>query len=233
MIPCSNCGTLNDVDARFCIHCGVSLENQKKAPKAKKQKKTGGPDFEEMGKKAGTVFEEKAKIFQKNMEDVGSRFERKIDRSGRHFENWYDRHFKVFGPLISSFVGLIIFRFAIEVLRITGRVNPVVFDVAGVLYYYLLALFFAMLLSNYTGYFSRHIHNYRWISPVFNTIAITIFVWVVVKVLAVVEIDLSTSPSMRIYPQIEPFIPTFFVLILVLQYVVLALSLSREHDSPR
>ena len=113
MVNCPKCGIINDDDATFCTKCGTSLKSDAASP-LERHAKMFAQDMEQMGKNLGESMTHAAKRIQADTRDMGKRFEQRVDHASKYMENWYDRTFGIFGPLLASFIFLIILRLAIN-----------------------------------------------------------------------------------------------------------------------
>ena len=231
-MSCPKCRTKNDDDAMFCTKCGVSLRTDV-ASSIERHAKRFAKDMEQTGKKVGKTMAQTAKKIQEETQERSHHIEQRINHASRYTENWYDKTFGVLGPLLSSFIFLIIFRLVILIVQsIQGTAEElrVMSAVAAVLLVYLLPLFGVTLLSNYTKYFSKKSYQFRLFSPLFHAITIVVILWIVEKILT----DLAerlTIPDMRTAAMnIEQLLPTIFVFILLLGYVILAMTMPHEPE---
>ncbi|MFH1013269.1 MAG: zinc ribbon domain-containing protein [Thermoplasmatota archaeon] len=229
MPNCPTCGTLNDDDAMFCTKCGTSLKSDAASP-IERHAMRFAQDMEQMGKNLGESMTHAAKRIQVDTRDMGKRFEQRVDQAGKHMENWYDRTFGVLGPLLASFVFLIILRLVIEIVRISGDEVPEMSTITAVILIYLLPLFGTTLLSNYTSYFARKSYKFRVFSPLFHSIALVIFLWIIAKILDTLRYRLQIAALGTAAVNIENSLPTVFVFFLLIGYVILAMTMPREQE---
>jgi hypothetical protein len=229
MLNCPKCGTQNDDDSMFCTKCGASLKSDAASP-IERHAKMFAQDMERMGKNLGDSVTHAASRIQGNSRDIGKRFEQRVDQAGKHMENWYDRTFGILGPLLASFLFLIILRLVIEIVRISGDKVPEMSTITAVILLYLLPLFGTTLLSNYTSYFARKSYKFRIFSPLFHSIALVIFLWIVAQILHTLRDSLQIEDLGTAAVNIENSLPTVFVFVLLIGYVVLAMNMSREQE---
>jgi predicted Na+-dependent transporter len=161
---------------------------------------------------------------------MGKRFEQRVDQAGKNLENWYDRTFGILGPLLASFLFLIILRLVIEIARISGDEVPEMNTITAVILIYLLPLFGTTLLTNYTSYFARKSYKFRIFSPLFHAIALVIFLWFVAEILDTLRYRLQNADLGTAAVDIENSLPTVFVFVLLIGYVILAMNMSREQE---
>ena len=231
MVYCSKCGKKNEDDAEFCSKCGAPLIKKFKEESTSFEKKVEdfAEDAEKLGDKTGKKVEEVAKRFGEAADEIGKRFEKKMDKAGKEFESWFDQTFGIARPLISSFFGLIILRFIIEVMARSVDDFPVLSDLSMFLYSYLLLFFVLMLLSSYNSYFySKYKKKYRWFSPFFSSIGFIILIWIVSKIFIILDNALDIPALAIIASFIENYIIAIFVFVLIIGYLVLMFRASTE-----
>jgi ribosomal protein L40E len=210
MTYCTKCGKKNDDDAEFCDKCGVSLDIKDKKDSIKKPTK-----------KTEKKIEKKAEEFGKSIEKAGMRFESKIDNSIKNFQKWYDNKFKLFGPLIWSFLGLIILRLIISGMNRSGDDIVVFGEIGDLLYSYLLIFFCLMLMNFYNSYLNRiYKKQYRYIYPAISTISCIVTLWIISKILIILDTHLAVPFLSSIANFIDEYIFVIFIVILVLSYFI-------------
>ncbi|MCJ7697940.1 MAG: zinc-ribbon domain-containing protein [Thermoplasmata archaeon] len=229
MPNCPKCGTQNDDDSMFCTKCGTSLKSDAASP-LERHAMRFAQDMEQMGKNLGESMTHAAKRIQVDSHDMGKRIEQRVDLASKHIESWYDRTFGVLGPLLASFIFLIILRLVIEIVRISRDEVPEMSTITAVILIYLLPLFCTTLLSNYTSYFSRKSFKFRIFSPLFHSIALVIFLWIIAKILDTLRYRLQIAALGTAAVNIENSLPTVFVFFLLIGYVILAMRMPREQE---
>ena len=229
MPNCLKCGTQNDDDSMFCMKCGTSLKSDAATP-LERHAMRFAQDMEQMGKNLGESMTHAAKRIQVDTRDMGKRIEQRVDLASKHMESWYDRTFGILGPLLASFVFLIILRLVIEIVRISGDEVPEMSTITAVILIYLLPLFGTTLLSNYTSYFARKFNKFRVFSPLFYSIALVIFLWIVAEILDTLRYRLQNAALGTAAVNIENSLPTVFVFFLLIGYVILAMTMPREQE---
>ena len=220
MTYCTKCGKKNDDDAEFCSKCGAELDTNNKETSIKKHPK-----------KTEKLIEEKAEEFGRSIEKAGIRFENKFENSVKDFQKWYDNKFKLFGPLIWSFLGLIILRVIIELMNRSGDDIVVLGEIGDFLYTYLLILFGLMLLNLYNSYLNRiYKQQYRLISPAISTISFAVTLWLISKILKILDNNLDVPFFTSIANFIDEFLIIIFIAVLVLSYcfVLFIIPFSKE-----
>lgn len=258
MVVCGKCGKKNSADAEYCTKCGNNLGTKIYNVKRKEQVDTFTKEIQKSGRKTGKSIEHAAKTFgdeaeefgrrvgrkaektgreiemkmrkvDRHIEERGHHIERRIDRASKGFDSWYNRTFGIFGPLLSSLVGLIILRLIVEVFRIQGHIVPVLVDVGNALYSYIVLIFVMMVLSSYTTYVSRRYKPFRWVSPILTAIVVTTTLWVVEQILLVNhsygEESIAEAASL-----IGKYLPTIFVFVVVIGYVVQVMRTTWDTD---
>jgi len=229
MLNCPKCGTQNDDDSMFCTKCGASLKSDAASP-IERHAKMFAQDMEHMGKNLGDSVTHAAKRIQGDSRDIGKRFEQRVDQAGKHMENWYDNTFGIIGPLVASFTFLIVFRLAIAVLEIPSVQTPDTNKVAAILLVYILPLFTVTLLSNYTKYFARKSYKFKVFSPLFHAITFILFLWIIAKILYDVSVRFAISDMRTAAVSIENSLPTIFVFVLLIGYVILFMTMPRDQE---
>lgn len=229
MTNCPKCGAKNDDDAAFCTNCGISLHSDV-ASTIERHAKQFAKDMEQMGKKAGDHMVQTAKQIHDNTQERTRHFEHRIDRVSRHTENWYDHTFGILGPLLASFIFLIVFRLAIMVLEIPSVQTPETTKIAAIFLVYILPLFTVTLLSNYTKYFARKSYRFRVFSPLFYAITFILFLWIITKILYDVSVRFAISDLGTTAVSLENSLPTIFVFVLLIGYVILFMSMPRDQE---
>ena len=229
MVNCPKCGASNVDDAMFCTNCGSSLKTDA-ASGIEHHAKRFAADMEQMGKNLGESMTQAAHRIQKDSQDVGKRIEDRVDHASKSMEHWYDRTFGVFGPILASFIFLIVFRLAIAILEIPSVQTPDTLKVAAILVAYVLPLFAVTLLSNYTTYFARKSFKFRIFSPLFHAIAFILFLWILVKILYDVSTRFVLADVRTAAASLESSLPTIFVFVLLIGYVFLYFSIPRDKE---
>jgi hypothetical protein len=220
MVYCTKCGKKND-DAKFCIKCGFKLDNQEKEDTFEKNMKT-----------TAKIIEEKAEEFGKAAEKVGQKFERKIEDTFKNVGSWYDKKFKIFGPLVLSFLGLIILRFIIWLFALSGDTFSVFDEISDFLYSYLLIFFGLMLLNSYNSYFNRNYKkHYRWIYPTISTISFAVGLFIVSMIFIILDKHFNITFLTTIANFIQTYIILIFVIVLVLSYIFMVFSSYNRKDT--
>jgi len=229
MVNCPKCGASNVDDAMFCTNCGSSLKTDA-ASGIEHHAKRFAADMEQMGKNLGESMTQAAHRIQKDSQDVGKRIEDRVDHASKSMEHWYYRTFGVFGPILASFIFLIVFRLAIAILEIPSVQTPDTLKVAAILVAYVLPLFAVTLLSNYTTYFARKSFKFRVFSPLFHAIAFILFLWILVKILYDVSTRFVLADVRTAAASLESSLPTIFVFVLLIGYVFLYFSMPRDKE---
>jgi cation transport ATPase len=234
MVYCPHCGKKNEDDAPFCTSCGTSLNIHAKDTALKRHADDFAQTAEKLGKKAGKKIEQAATRFGEETKGAGKRFEKKMDKAGKGFENWYDRTFGIAGPLISSFLGLIVLRLVIGGMDLAADDLPLLGTLSAFLYTYFLVFFGLMLLSSYSSYFSRHYkHQFRWILPGISAVGLTVVLWITASLLVILDEALDILALVWIALFIETYIIAIFVFILLVAYLILSFTVFMEQNIQR
>jgi hypothetical protein len=208
MVYCSKCGKKNADDAEFCDKCGTILDNENIEK-----------SFEKQMKKTAKKIEEKAEKFGESMEKAGKRFERKFDNIFDGFQIWYDNKFKFIGPLIWSFIGLIILRLFIWFFDISRNELTILGEISDFLFTYILLLFGLMLLNTYNSYINRkYKKQYSWVFPAVSSISFIVTIWIVSQIFIIIDNNLNIPALTSIANFIDNYIIFLFILALIISY---------------
>lgn len=229
MFSCPKCETLNDNDALFCTKCGASLKSNATSP-LEQHAMRFAQNMEQMGKKLGESMTHTAKRMQEDSRNIGKRIEHRVDYASKHMENWYNRNFGIFGPLLESFIFLIILRLALIVLEIPSVRTLETDKITAILLVYILPLFAVTLLSNYTKYFARKSNKFRVFSPLFYAITLVLLLWIIAKILYDISVRFTISELGTAAVSLENSLPTIFIFVLLIGYVILFLSIPRNQE---
>lgn len=227
MVSCPKCGKDITDDAIFCMYCGSSVKTDA-ASSVEQHIENFARNIEQMGKNLTDSLSKAAHRIKEDSQNHAEHFEDRVDHAFKSMENWYDRTFGVLGPLIASFLFLIILRLVIEMVRITGVEILEMDEITSVLLLYLLPLFGITILSNYTSYFARRSDTFRIFSPLFHSIAVVLILGVVVLMLDTLQYRLQNADLATAARTIEHALPTIFIFVLLIGYVILALTMSKE-----
>jgi hypothetical protein len=228
MQNCPHCGTENDDAALYCKHCGVSLKTESVPNSFDHRVKEFAKDMDQFGRRVGDHVSKTVQRVQERTQDTGKRVEQRVDRASAHAGQWYDRTFGILGPLISSFIFLIIMRLAIQVLQLQED-NVTVFRIlVSSLYLYLLVLFGVTLLSNYTQYFSRKYYQFKVFSPLLIAVVPVVWLWVAVQILRTLSDPLKMPDLKTAASGIEQSLSVVFIFVLLIGYVIVGVTLSQE-----
>ena len=232
MIYCTKCGKKNDDDAQYCSKCGNSPTNTIiKDASFEKQVEDFAGGVERVGKKAEEKIEKTAEKLGKETQDIGKRLEQATNRAGSYLDNWWDRSFGIFGPLISSFIVLIVLRLIIEGLRIGAEDTAVLGEVSDLLLDYLLLIFVVILVSSYSSYFSRKYKQFQWISPIIIAIVIFVVSLIIVKILSVVGTSIGDLELANVETEWrEKYMLMIFVIVLLVGYLIKVATVAWEKD---
>ena len=223
MVYCSECGKKLKDDSKFCNECG------KKS--GKKIEEELAKNIKDFTKKTSNNLEKNAEIFGKKMEIFGKRIEKKFDRSTKKFENWHDQYFGILGPLIGSFLGLIIFRIIIELMALNPTGFPIMAKTSELLYPYQLIFFGLMLLSSYSNYFSRKYNLFKLISPILSAIGFTAGIWILSTIYNALFESFENFPDFTIISNfIINNVALIFVIILLIGYLINIIKLYTHQE---
>jgi len=228
MQNCKSCGTENDDAALYCKHCGVSLKTGSAPASFDQRVKEFAQNMDRLGKRVGDHVSQTVQRVTDRTSEAGKRFEQRTTLVSTHAERWYDRTFGILGPLISSFIFLIVMRIIIQVLQLQQDTVEVFRILGSSLYTYLLILFGVTLLSNYTQYFSRKSLRFRVFSPLLTAVVPVVWLWVAMQILLTLS-DPLKMPDLKVAASsIEEILPVVFIFVLLIGYVVLGMTMSQE-----
>jgi hypothetical protein len=242
MIYCTKCGTKNEDDATYCTKCGKSLTDTKiKDNSIEKPVDDSAEGIEKKGKETGGKLEDTIDKFSKEAQDLGKRIEKAgkrieeaTDRASNYLDNWWDRSFGIFGPLLSSFIVLIILRIIIEFLRIGSEDIALLGEVGDLLLDYFLLIFILILVSSYCSYFSRKYKSFQWISPVIFAIVLVIVSLIAANIITVIGESIG-NPDLANAEKIwrEKYLAMIFVIALLIGYLIKVVSVTWEKDQKK
>lgn len=229
MVNCPKCGKSVTDDAVYCISCGESMHSDVKSP-IEQQAKLFAQTMEQAGKKIGDQVSRAAKNLQKTTEKEARQFEQRMDRMNRHAQSWYERSFGPFGPLLESFVFLIVFRLILLVMELFNEDTPDVRTASALLLMYLLPLFVLSLLSNYTQYLSKRYYPIKVFSPLLYAIFFVLLFWIISRILYDASTRFALPDLHTAALSLENSLPTIFIFALLIGYVILMVNLPKELD---
>ncbi|MBU0497644.1 MAG: zinc ribbon domain-containing protein [Candidatus Thermoplasmatota archaeon] len=205
MTYCTKCGGKLPTDADFCPTCGISAKkNQAEHDKVDKTKKE---TLEES-------MENIAENIGKSVERVGKHLEQGLNDAGNRFDSWYDTTFKIGGPLVGSFLALIILRLVIYGFESAGETIAFFGALSLGLYTYLLYIFAVFLLSGYNNYFHRkYKKQYQWMYPFVSAAGSILSIWIAARIFIIID----TYPGIKstLLASLANFIDTYLILIFI------------------
>lgn len=229
MVNCPKCGTKNDEDATFCTHCGVSMHSDIGAT-METQAKQFAQHMEQMGKKVGDNIAQAAKKAQQTAQKEARDVEQRMDRMSKRAESWYEKSFGPFGPLLESFIFLIVFRLIILVMEYLNQQTPEIRTVAAILLAYILPLFALSLLSNYTQYLSKKSFSFKVFSPLLYAIFFVLLCWIIAQMLSDASTQFSLAGFQTAAVSLQNSLPSIFIFVLLIGYVILMVNLPKEKE---
>lgn len=227
MVNCPKCGKSNSDDAAFCTNCGTSLRSDVGGT-IEQHAKQFAQTMEQTGKKVGDQMAQAAKQFQENTQKEARSFEQRMDRFSQRAESWYERSFGPIGPLLESFIFLIVFRLVILIMEHFNAQTPDVQAVAAILLVYLLPFFALSLMSNYTQYLSKKFYPVKIFSPLLYAIFFVLLFWILSRILYDIGTHFSLPDLRTAAASLETSLPTIFIFVLLIGYVILAINLPKE-----
>jgi len=227
MVNCPKCGKTNADDAAFCISCGASLRSDIGST-IERHAKDFAQTMEQTGKKVGDNIAHAAKQFHESTRREARSFERRMDQMSRRTEGWYERRFGPWGPLLESFIFLIVFRFIILVMELPNKDVPEMQTIASILLVYILPLFVLSLCSNYTQFLSKKYFSLKVFSPFFYAVYFVLFCWILSRILSDISTHFTIPDLQKAAVSLEQSLPTIFVFVLLIGYLILMLNLPKE-----
>jgi hypothetical protein len=228
MASCPKCGKNNADDAAFCTSCGIPIRSDVSAT-IERHAKQFAQTMEQAGKKVGDQMTQAAKTIHTTTQREAQQVERRMNAMSRRTESWYDRSFGPIGPLLESLIFLIVFRLIILVMELTNEASSEIQTVAAILLVYLLPFFVLSLLSNYTQYLSRRYFPVKVFSPLLYAVFFVLFCWVISRILFDVSMRFSIQDVQTAATSLENSLPTIFIFVLLLGYLILMVNLPRDH----
>lgn len=226
MAYCSDCGKKIKDDTNFCNNCGKKSDKTIENELAK--------NIKDFTKKTGNNIEKNAEHFGRKIESFGKKIEKRFDKSTKNIKNWHDQYFGILGPLIGSFLGLIIFRIIIELMALKPTDLPIMAKTSELLYPYQLLFFGLMLLTAYSNYFSRKYKLFKLISPIPSTISFTVGIWILSTIYNELFKAFDNFPDFTIISNfIINNIAIIFVIILLLGYLVNIILLYNDQEKQK
>ena len=215
MAYCTKCGKQNEDDAAYCTTCGATILDSAPTEPSKD--------------KVERIIEQTTQRISEGAEDVGKRFEQAMERAGTRVETWYTRTFGIFGPLVSSFVGLIILRLIIEFFRIAGDDLDVFRIIGDALFMNLILIFGIMLLSGYTDYEAKRNHAFRWIQPITTGIVVVFVIWLITTILVSIGNEIGIPEfADGVVRWANDNLLLIFILIILLGYFILLANMNSD-----
>jgi ribosomal protein L40E len=232
MVYCIKCGKKNDDEAQYCSKCGNSLSDAiKKENTIEKNIQNFADGIERAGIKAGEKIEKSVEKIGQETKDIGLKLEKAKDRVGSYLDNWWDRTFKIFGPLVSSFIVIIVLRAIIEGLRIGAEETPVMGLISNFLLDYLLLIFVFILISSYNSYFYRKYKKYQWFSPVITAFIFVFISWIIVNILSILGTSIGNLELINAeVVWREKYMLMIFVIVLLVGYLIKVATVAWEKD---
>lgn len=217
---CPSCGKRIEIEADYCPSCGSPLHDQ-----------TQEGSFE-----GGEPFEKRVEDFAREFEDLGRRTGRAVEREFGRFREDFDHRerregglFGVLTPLLYSLVTLLVLVLVVGALKALGAEAMVFDDLSVFLMENLWWMFILVLFFAYTSYLSsRFPRESRWITPATVAVGITAMLWIAAQVMDIISTN-QDLPFLETFADwILVFLVPIFILVLLIGYLGLIISISRE-----
>jgi ribosomal protein L40E len=203
---CTKCGANLPENAEFCTKCGTPIKSSNQKTKEIKDKKSIEEKIEKTAEEIG-----------RKAEQIGKKMEKKAENVGNNINQWYDNTFKIAGPLIGAFIGLIVLRIIVFIIQVSGDNIFILTALGEGIHEYLLIIFASMLLSGYNTYFYRKFKpQYQWVYPLISAIGFIFGAWIVAQIMLIV----SQSNSTPIIKTIGTFINTYLIAIFIIALII-------------
>jgi len=132
----------------------------------------------------------------------------------------FDRTFKVGGPLIKTFLGMIFLLLIIEISRALSGGSDFAGSFAEFLNDSLLLFFLIILLSSYSGYLSRsYPREHSALAPLIAAVVVTFYLWVVANVFDLLGASDGNETLSTMGDLLFSILYIIFLLILLLGYI--------------
>jgi len=207
-LKCPECKTENIQGSRYCKKCGKKLINS-----------------EDISVQIEKKIEKVAKEFGEAADRLGRKLEHGVNKSGNSFNQWNDKVFGIFGPLVWSFLALIIIRIFIFGMEAIEDDFVVAGVIGSVLYGYLLIIFTSILIGTYNTYLLRkYKKHYQLISPCISSICFIIGLWILSKIFSAIDAEIDFSILKLLASFIETYLILIFIAAILISYGAMLLS---------
>lgn len=205
---CPNCGRANENDAKYCNDCGTFIQS---GPAVQKEK---------------GEFDQRIDDFAQEMESIGKRIEREFEGVGKGFEGWSDSTLGIFGPLVWSLVGLVVFVLIIAVMWIIGESIHVFRDISDFFLANIWLIFALGLLFSYSNFFSRRYkERFRWVQPILTALGLVFALWLMSEIMHIAAVNYDLVTIEDISSILSDFLWLIFMVVLIVGYVAFLVSL--------
>lgn len=228
MTTCKNCKTPYDSDSKYCKSCGQKISFDTLEERFEKNVEEFAQGMEQIATSVGQSIAKNAKNITSNAGEKTRTMEQKVTKASNDFQHWYDKTFKFLGPLISSFIFVILFRLGLAVFELSSAEWPKSSTIASIILSYGLYLFLVIVVSNYTTYFAKKNFSFKIFSPVFHSICFILGLYIGAQILFSISTELSVATLDRIGTVIIQNLAPLFVFFLLINYVVLVLNMSKK-----
>ncbi len=172
--------------------------------------------------------------FSQEVNTLGQKAEKKIDEKGEHWDSWFTDTFGIFGPLVSTLLGLVVLGVAIWSMHVINASfsSDILAQIATFLTNNFLLFVGVFLLFSYTTYVSRERPKYyEPVEPVVTAAGLIIAVWLGARVMAIANESISDNILGSIVTFMDGNILWIFSVFIILGYV--GWMLKKEMDSSK
>lgn len=146
-----------------------------------------------------------------------------------HLQTSFDRTFKAAGPLIKTFLVTIFLLLVIEISQALSADSHFAESFGDFLSGNLLVFFVIILISSYSGYYSRlYPKEHSFVSPIIAAVVVTFFLWVAANVFIFIgEDSVGNEVLVTMGDVLMSILYIIFLLILLLGYISVIMNLQK------
>lgn len=185
-----------------------------------------------MTEKNEKTLEEKANDFEEEIEGIGEKIGKGIEKRVKE-EICSQSIFGVLYALLASLIGIILIGVSIIAIRVLNSHLEIAFlSNLGSFLSNNLGLFFVILLIfSYFSYLKKTLRSlHRVLSPIFASLAITVFFWIVASVLGMIRFSIGRFSFAYISNLIMNNLWNIFIFFMILLYLVVMVKMNSKID---